>query len=430
MLHVSVALASEHEEMEMAHRRLPLSPYACRTLNLSAVILLALGGCSPAPVQNFTESEAVADLPVRQQAELRGYLRMFFGTPSRPRLMTPTGEIPELPDEEDEDESNDEGNSKDGNEGSPKDSQPVNAIDVEQIPGMVDIPRTALIPQAELEEGHRVYMRQCVHCHGVTGDGQGPAAKYLNPLPRDYRAGKFKFISSARGAKPLRSDLVRIIRYGAKGTSMPSFRFLPEAEVDAVIDYVVMLSQRGEVEQNLVYLAENELSEDEDFDPELVVESLEIVQDSWEEARETLVLPATPMTPYSDESALEGRRAFLTRGCAKCHGADGRGRTQANVGKDDWGNEVKAADLTAGMLHGGRRPIDIYRRIWAGINGTPMPAFANALSESPETAWDLVHYMESLVAGKQIRLSEEEEAELLQPPAATSEESEAAEETE
>ena len=54
-------------------------------------------------------------------------------------------------------------------------------------------------------------------CHGVTGDGQGPAAQYLNPPPRDYRLGQFKFTSTPRGSKPRREDLARIIRRGAKG---------------------------------------------------------------------------------------------------------------------------------------------------------------------------------------------------------------------
>jgi len=38
-------------------------------------------------------------------------------------------------------------------------------------------------------------------------------------------------------------------------------------------------------------------------------------------------------------------------------------------------------------------PIEIYRRIYSGINGTPMPSFANALKDNPETIWDLVSYV-------------------------------------
>lgn len=400
--------------MEQKSRSYWLLPRAL----LAIVLSFAFSGCSPAPIATYTERAEVADLPSRQQSQLRGYLKMFFGTSQIPQFMSRTGEDPESSPEAPHDsvahvESDFSADQK------IESSDTINSIGKatleEQFPGLVEIPRKPHVPREQLLLGREVYLRHCVHCHGISGDGQGPAAAYLNPLPRDYRAGKFKFISAARGSKPLHADLVRIIRNGAKGTSMPAFRWLPEAEVQAVIQYVIMLSQRGEVELGLLYLAENDLSEDEDFDPESVKETVDDVQSSWKDAREKLVLPATPMTPYSEESALAGRRAFLSRGCAKCHGADGRGRTQANVGKDDWGHEVNAADLTAGMLHGGRRPIDIYRRIWSGINGTPMPSFDIALQETPETAWDLVHYIQSLAAGKGVRCPPDEENQLLNP---------------
>jgi mono/diheme cytochrome c family protein len=246
----------------------------------------------------------------------------------------------------------------------------------------------------------------------VTGDGMGPAAgvtlasgeriDYLNPRPRDYRLGKFKFTSTPRGYKPRRSDLARIIRYGAKGTSMPAFRWLGEDDVEALIDYVILLSQRGELEKMLIDEAEFELEEEDDFDPEYVAEYVTDIQASWEEATDNVVLPVTRRPPYTDESILAGRQIYLDRACAKCHGQDGRGNPEENVGKDDWGQTAYAADLSAGMLHGGRRPVDIYRRIFAGITGTPMPAFGDALADQPETMWHLVHYIMSIVENREV----------------------------
>ncbi|MFO0916817.1 MAG: cytochrome c [Planctomycetaceae bacterium] len=90
--------------------------------------------------------------------------------------------------------------------------------------------------------------------------------------------------------------------------------------------------------------------------------------------------------------SAENRR-FSAKRCSKCHGEDGRGQTADNRGADAWGFQTRAADLTSGMLHGGNRPIDIYRRIHNGINGTPMPSFANALKSEPDTIWDLVAYV-------------------------------------
>ena len=64
-----------------------------------------------------------------------------------------------------------------------------------------------------------------------------------------------------------------------------------------------------------------------------------------------------------------------------------------NVGVDAWGNPTKAADLTSGMLRGGTEPLDIFRHIDAGINGTPMPAFHDSLGKQPERIWHLVGYV-------------------------------------
>ncbi len=48
--------------------------------------------------------------------------------------------------------------------------------------------------------GYALYRRNCLHCHGVSGAGDGPTAPFLYPLPRDYRKGIFKFTSTPSGA--------------------------------------------------------------------------------------------------------------------------------------------------------------------------------------------------------------------------------------
>src|SRR5262249_51575557 len=83
-------------------------------------------------------------------------------------------------------------------------------------------------------------------------------------------------------------------------------------------------------------------------------------------------------------------------GCASCHGPDGRGQMATNVGQDAWGNPTKAADLTSGMLRGGTEPLDIYRHIDAGINGTPIPSFHATLQQQPAMAWNLVGYVRKI----------------------------------
>jgi len=245
----------------------------------------------------------------------------------------------------------------------------------------------------KLKLGQSVYMRRCVQCHGVSGDGSGPVAGTMYPRPRDYRRGVFKFTSTPYGAKPRREDLVRTVTVGVPGTSMPKFELLPPKEIDAVIEYVLMLTHRGELEYQLTA----ETASAEEFDAELVPDLVTGITDAWEEAKGQVVTTLTPEPIFTEDHVRAGREAFLTRGCMKCHGEDGRGQTVDNLRgdlKDAWGHVTRAADLTSGMLHGGRKPEDIYRRIYSGINGTPMPGFSSAITDKPEEFWNLVAYVQ------------------------------------
>ena len=262
------------------------------------------------------------------------------------------------------------------------------------------------VTTAWLLKGQAVYQERCVQCHGVTGEGDGPTALSMYPRPRDYSMGIFKFTSTTYGSKPMRDDLIHTVTNGIRGTSMPDFKLIPPDEIEAVVDYVIYLSRRGELEDKLTYLLGDAF---DGVDPDEITDQMiseiiedenpvEIVAGSWGRAAESQVLPMTPEPVFTPEHVARGRMAFLDGGtsCFNCHGIDGRGQTRENLrGErlDTWGNITRAADLTSGMLHGGRRPIDIYRRIFAGINGTPMPAYANNFRDNPDKIWDLVAYV-------------------------------------
>src|SRR4030095_10515920 len=86
-----------------------------------------------------------------------------------------------------------------------------------------------------------LYREHCAHCHGITGDGNGPTAAFLNPYPRDYRPGKFKFKSTPIGFKPTHADLKKTLLEGIPGTAMPSFKLLTDVEVESLLQYVEYL---------------------------------------------------------------------------------------------------------------------------------------------------------------------------------------------
>jgi mono/diheme cytochrome c family protein len=301
-----------------------------------AMALLALTGCARRPAETFSLSAQVEELSPELQQQIQQILTQQTGSPRRIKLL--------------------------GEE----------------------------LSADHLQRGADIYARNCQQCHGVTGDGNGIAAKYLYPRPRDYRRGIFKFTSTPYGNKPQRSDLIRTVRQGIIGTSMPAFHLLPPQDLEAVVDYVIALARRGELE--ILLAAEAEANDE--IDPEVVPDLVDAVLAPWTIAADRAVEPVSPMPHFTPESIAAGKQAFLTKGCSKCHGIDGRGRTKENVGQDVWGQTTFAADLTSGMLHGGAEPKDIYRRIFSGINGTPMPAFGDALAAEPDTIWNLVHYVE------------------------------------
>lgn len=278
----------------------------------------------------------------------------------------------------------------------PKELQAALVAETDELAGTFERPRligSADVSTEHLLHGQAVYQQYCVQCHGISGDGNGPAAKEMYPRPRDYRKGIFKFITTPYGAKPVRADLLKTVRQGVRGTSMPSFQLLPEGDLEAVVDYVLSLTHRGELEELLLAMADSE----EAIDKEMVrEESLPMIRNRWREAETSVVRPLTGQPRFTPEHVERGKQAFLTKGCSKCHGEDGRGQTAENIGKDGWGFATRAADLTSGMLHGGQEPIDVYRRIFSGINGTPMPGFGISLQGEPDTIWDLVAYVKSV----------------------------------
>lgn len=285
----------------------------------------------------------------------------------------------------------------------------------------------------QLQLGYRVYSDYCVQCHGVNGDGQGQVAEHLNPKPRDYTLGIFKFTSTPYGSKPRRSDLKLTIRRGVTGTSMPSFDRLSEDDVDAVVEYVLALTHRGELQRELATIAfeDEEVPEDEGIQ-DIASEILA----PWEEAADQLVMPVSAMPPMTDETVKMGHELFLKQACNKCHGKYGRGGSMGNVevGVDAWGNQGAAADLSSGMFRGGGRPIDIYRRIYSGINGTPMPAFGTTYENDPDAIWHLVHFIKETGNRRRLGLpplsDEDMPTETTSTEDVTEEESEAEEETE
>ncbi|HJZ55454.1 MAG TPA: cytochrome c [Gemmataceae bacterium] len=261
-----------------------------------------------------------------------------------------------------------------------------------------------------LAEGGKLFRRHCVQCHGMTGDGRGPTGLWINPHPRDFRRGAFKFVSTGDGGKPRRSDLARTIRDGLKGTAMPAFALLPEDQRDLLASYVIFLSLRGQVEfQTLAAIAtEGESENGVDGDPAAFAAiRLKTALRDWEKAQSAPGAPPDPLpnddaswqAPERFDSVRRGYELFTAPGgtsCISCHQDFGR---KATYRYDVWGTVVRPADLTGTNLKSGNGPDVLFHRVRGGIQPSGMPAHPTLTDAQ---VWDLVHFVRALPYAREL----------------------------
>ncbi len=213
-------------------------------------------------------------------------------------------------------------------------------------------------------QGHFVYMKNCVFCHGRRGDGQGEMGLTVQPRPRDFGAGVFKYRSTPSGSLPTDDDLARTVREGIADTAMPAFTALPERDLQAVIGYVKTFSPRWR--------------KPEHYAPPVTIPK----RPAWFDGPEEFT-----------RHVAKGRALYGTA-CAPCHGAHGDGNGGVTNLVDSWGNATPARDLRLPYLRSGRRLEDIYKVLNNGIDGTPMASFAEGTTE--EQRWELVAFIAQL----------------------------------
>ena len=219
---------------------------------------------------------------------------------------------------------------------------------------------SAAFTALEAAAGKDLYRSECAACHGERGDGAGPAAAFLDPKPRDFTKGLFKLRTTESGAPPNPADVLATIENGMPGSAMPSFEHLAPDERRKVGAYVFKLA--GLLERPIA---------------------------------EPIADPGEPPAPDSTRLA-RGKELWGKMGCASCHGEKGRGDgASAPTLTDAWGHKTRPRDLVHGELRGGDDPRDLYYRLYAGIDGSPMPAFGDSVTDEADR-WALVSYVSSL----------------------------------
>ena len=253
-----------------------------------------------------------------------------------------------------------------------------------------------------------LYQLRCATCHGETGAGDGPAADFLYPRPRDFTAGLWKYKTSPGDLPPRDRDLFNSIKSGLTGTSMPAWSSMfTDPQIEGLVKYIKRFDTAG------IWAPLDALDEDFDDDGHYIKDNILVITE--QESTQGQI-------GFSDESVALGKDIF-EENCRKCHGEEGRGNiTSGEFLDDDWGYRTWARDLTkpwtwrvTEVSSGNNQTApsteqrdetirNIYTRVSIGIRGTPMPAHraVDAGEDDAITAdgrWHVANYVYSLREG-------------------------------
>jgi mono/diheme cytochrome c family protein len=210
------------------------------------------------------------------------------------------------------------------------------------------------------------YRRYCVGCHGELGDGNGENANWMEPplfpKPRNFQLGVFKCRSTPSGTLPLDSDLFDSITRGFDRSNMPVWNTFTRQQRADLVAWVKHYSPRW----------------------------------AGEKSGDAITIPPEP--EVTAERIKAGRDVFARVQCWKCHGVLGQanGPSAATL-TDDLGRVIAPFNFSDGARPKcGDTDKDIYRIFMTGLDGTPMPSYADNIK--PDEAWDLVFYLRTLMA--------------------------------
>ncbi|MGA8153628.1 MAG: cytochrome c [Terriglobales bacterium] len=204
------------------------------------------------------------------------------------------------------------------------------------------------------------YRRYCVGCHGDLGDGNGENAVWLDPKPRDFQLAAFKCRSTPTGTLPTDEDLFNTIARGLDRSNMPIWNTFTKQERADLVAWIKHFSPR------------------------------------WQKEKAGTPIQVPPEPEVTPERVKAGQEVFQKVQCWKCHGVEGMANgPSASTLTDDLGRPILPYNFTDGSRPKcGDTDRDIYTIFMTGLDGTPMPSFADNIK--PDEAWDLVFYLRTL----------------------------------
>lgn len=243
------------------------------------------------------------------------------------------------------------------------------------------------VSKETLNLGQTTYMEYCVQCHGVKGDGKGPAAPGMWPPPRDFTLGIYKFGNVVSGELPHDEDFYHIIRGGLNGTAMLPWD-ISDKRLDAVVQYIKTFAPAT--------------WEGEDKVPGT---KFELPADPYGEARKAEAIAKGKRTYHITASCIQCHRGYETKSDISMFNKEINGAPmkaeefaadlyQVKPQDSEFGYKAVPPDFTYHPTRVSHTVEEIATRLMYGVTGSGMPGWKDVVTD--EELWALAYYVHSL----------------------------------
>lgn len=238
----------------------------------------------------------------------------------------------------------------------------------------------------KLNKGEQIYKEYCMACHGVKGDGKGPAHKGMKVPPRDFTLGIYKFGKITTGELPHDRHFYDILKYGLHGTAMLPWD-LTEGQMDAVVQYIKTFASK-------VW---------EGKDKKLGAEILPSA-DPFGEAHRSAAIQKGKEIYHGVANCQSCHRGYVSleefSGINKKINGEGIAELDADFYKvkpqeTEYGYLSIPPDFTWDHVRSATTVEELYVRLAAGVGGTAMPAWKDTITD--EEIWAVAYYVKSLM---------------------------------
>jgi mono/diheme cytochrome c family protein len=223
-----------------------------------------------------------------------------------------------------------------------------------------------------IAKGKSLYAVNCASCHGPQGFGDGPAAVALNPKPRNYHEGYWKYGGGV-------ARIVQTISTGSPGTAMAAFTNIPLEDRFAIAHFERSLAPKQEEDkpEDLAWLGPiggapgapggapgGPAGGAQKPSPTIPIEL----------ALELMYEPNPPAGGAAAPASAEGPGAVIyAQRCASCHGGSGEGGVRVRMLGSSPYVYVTTAKLSAGRGGWSGDPARFEKMVLEGIPGYLMP---------------------------------------------------------